>query len=79
MINYAFGPDSSWIKTGFGYSMKIFYNPHLTFEMMQKDQHIFNPHIYIYIYPFKLGLNLEVTSKSMLMNVIKWVDSEAIG
>jgi hypothetical protein len=26
-----------------------------------------------------LGLNLEVTSKSMLMNVIKWVDSEAIG
>jgi hypothetical protein len=26
-----------------------------------------------------LGINLEVTSKSMLMNVIKWVDSEAIG
>ncbi len=57
--------------------MKIFYNPHLTFEMMQNDQHIFNPHIYIY--PFKLGLNLEVASKSMLMNVIKWADSEAIG
>ncbi len=75
MINYAFGAHSLWTKTCFGYSMKIFYNPHLTFEMKQKDQHIFNPHIYA----FKLGLNLEVTSKSMLMNVIKSVDSEAIG